>query len=122
MSTQAPLPANTFAVCRPRPPFAPVITAVRPARSGTDSRVKATSLIVHLRPADSQNQCAWREHSALAESFLSVGADPNISKVIQLRMSVADMGRARFAYSPLAEVAESLYMLACGRIQEPHRA
>jgi DNA-binding transcriptional ArsR family regulator len=32
------------------------------------------------------------------------------------------MGRARFAYSPLAEVAESLYMLACGRIQVPHRA
>jgi DNA-binding transcriptional ArsR family regulator len=37
-------------------------------------------------------------------------------------MSVADMGRARFAYSPLAEVAESLYMLVSGRIQEPHRA
>ena len=36
-------------------------------------------------------------------------------------MSVADLGRMRFAYSPLAEVAESLYLLASGRIPSVHR-
>jgi hypothetical protein len=32
--------------------------------------------------------------------------------MIQIRMSVEDLGRTRFAYSPLAEIAESLYMLS----------
>jgi DNA-binding transcriptional ArsR family regulator len=41
--------------------------------------------------------------------------------MIQLRMTVADVGQLRFAYSPLAEVAESLYMLASGRIPKVHR-
>jgi len=36
-------------------------------------------------------------------------------------MSVADLGRTRFAYSPLAEVAESLYMLASGSVNPLHR-
>ncbi len=36
-------------------------------------------------------------------------------------MSVADIGRMRFAYSPLAEVAETLYMIAAGRIGAFHR-
>jgi len=35
-------------------------------------------------------------------------------------MSLADLERLRFAYSPLAEVTESLYMLASGRIQPVH--
>jgi DNA-binding transcriptional ArsR family regulator len=41
--------------------------------------------------------------------------------VIQIRMSVADLGRTRFAFSPLAEVAESLYMLAGGAVHPLHR-
>jgi DNA-binding transcriptional ArsR family regulator len=31
--------------------------------------------------------------------------------MIQIRMSVEDLGRTRFAYSPLAEIAESFYLL-----------
>lgn len=36
-------------------------------------------------------------------------------------MGLGDLGRLRFAYSPLAEAAESLYMLAGGRIPPVHR-
>jgi hypothetical protein len=36
-------------------------------------------------------------------------------------MSVADLGRTRFAFSPLAEVAESLYMLDSGAVHPLHR-
>ena len=36
-------------------------------------------------------------------------------------MSAADLRRTRFAYSPLAEVAESLHMIASGRIHFLHR-
>lgn len=35
--------------------------------------------------------------------------------MIQLRMSVPDLARMRFAYSPLTEVGESLYLLHSGR-------
>jgi len=35
-------------------------------------------------------------------------------------MTVSDLGRLRFAYSPLAEVSESLYMLASGRVPDIH--
>lgn len=38
-----------------------------------------------------------------------------------LQVSPADLRRMRFAYSPLAEVAESLHMLRCGQIRELHR-
>ncbi|WP_433167033.1 DUF5937 family protein [Kribbella sp. CA-247076] len=41
--------------------------------------------------------------------------------MIVLRLTVADLGRLRFAYSPLAEAAESLYVLASGRVPEVHR-
>jgi DNA-binding transcriptional ArsR family regulator len=41
--------------------------------------------------------------------------------VIQVRLSVSDLGRMHFAYSPLAEVGESLYMLSSGRIHPVHR-
>jgi DNA-binding transcriptional ArsR family regulator len=41
--------------------------------------------------------------------------------VIRLRLSPGDLERLRFAYSPLAEVAESLYVLHCGVIPELHR-
>ncbi len=37
-------------------------------------------------------------------------------------MSVADLGRTRFAFSPLAEVAESLYMLDSGAVHPLHRS
>jgi DNA-binding transcriptional ArsR family regulator len=41
--------------------------------------------------------------------------------VFRLRVSRADLRQMRFAYSPLAEVAESLHMLRARRIREPHR-
>lgn len=41
--------------------------------------------------------------------------------MIRLRLSPGDLERLRFAYSPLAEVAESLYILQCGAIPEVHR-
>src|SRR5262249_55148388 len=37
-------------------------------------------------------------------------------------MSVADLARTRFAFSPLAEVAESLYMLNSGAAHPLHRS
>ena len=43
MTTRAPFAANTFAVCRPKPPLAPVTTAVCPLRSGTESGCMAWS-------------------------------------------------------------------------------
>ena len=42
--------------------------------------------------------------------------------VIRLRLSPGDLERLRFAYSPLAEVAESLYVLHSGHIPTLHRA
>ncbi|HEX6578666.1 MAG TPA: DUF5937 family protein [Jiangellaceae bacterium] len=42
--------------------------------------------------------------------------------MIQVRLRVGDLGRVRFAYSPLVEVAESLYMLSSGSIAPVHRA
>ncbi len=41
--------------------------------------------------------------------------------MIRLRLAPGDLERLRFAYSPLAEVAESLYMLHCGTVPELHR-
>jgi DNA-binding transcriptional ArsR family regulator len=41
--------------------------------------------------------------------------------MIRLQMSSADLERMRFAYSPLTETAESLYMLHSGRIHPLHR-
>lgn len=43
------------------------------------------------------------------------------ARMIRLRLQVTDLERMRFAYSPLAEVAESLYMLHSGHIPPPHR-
>lgn len=37
-------------------------------------------------------------------------------------MDMADLGRMRFAYSPLTEIGESLYVLASGRVDPFHRA
>ncbi len=42
--------------------------------------------------------------------------------MIRVRLSQSDLERLRFAYSPLAEVAESLYVLHCGQIPDLHRA
>jgi DNA-binding transcriptional ArsR family regulator len=44
-----------------------------------------------------------------------------IAAVIEIRMRLSDLARMRFAYSPLAEVAESLYLLASGHISSVHR-
>lgn len=41
--------------------------------------------------------------------------------MIRLRLSPGDLERLRFAYSPLAEVAESLYALHSGMIPDVHR-
>ncbi|MGI8678836.1 MAG: DUF5937 family protein [Jatrophihabitans sp.] len=41
--------------------------------------------------------------------------------MIRVRLGQSDLERLRFAYSPLAEVAESLYVLHCGRIPDLHR-
>jgi DNA-binding transcriptional ArsR family regulator len=41
--------------------------------------------------------------------------------VFLLRMNEADLRRMRFAYSPLAEVAESLQRLNCRQVPEPYR-
>lgn len=41
--------------------------------------------------------------------------------MIRLRLSPGDLERLRFAYSPLAEVAESLYVLHSGKIPMLHR-
>ncbi|MEP6798036.1 MAG: DUF5937 family protein [Lapillicoccus sp.] len=41
--------------------------------------------------------------------------------MIQLRLSAADLGRLRFAYSPLAEIAESLSCLGRGQAPAPLR-
>jgi len=41
--------------------------------------------------------------------------------MIRLRLNPGDLERLRFAYSPLAEVAESLYVLHCGQIPLLHR-
>jgi DNA-binding transcriptional ArsR family regulator len=41
--------------------------------------------------------------------------------MIRLRMSVPDLARMRFAYSPLTEVGESLYLLHSGRSHPLHQ-
>ena len=41
--------------------------------------------------------------------------------MIRLRLSPGDLERLRFAYSPLAEVAESLYVLHTGQVPMLHR-
>jgi DNA-binding transcriptional ArsR family regulator len=41
--------------------------------------------------------------------------------MIQLRLNGADLQHLRFAYSPLLEAAESLYIVHAARISEPHR-
>lgn len=40
--------------------------------------------------------------------------------MIRLRVGAGDFGRLRFAFSPLAEVAESVHMLSAHRIRPPH--
>lgn len=42
--------------------------------------------------------------------------------MIQVRLSLADVSRMRFAYSPLAELTESLYLLSSQRMQPHQRA
>ncbi|GAB2647179.1 ArsR/SmtB family transcription factor [Kribbella swartbergensis] len=41
--------------------------------------------------------------------------------MIRLHVTLADLGQMRFASSPLIEIAESLYMLASGRVHALHR-
>jgi DNA-binding transcriptional ArsR family regulator len=40
--------------------------------------------------------------------------------VIRVRLGVAGLGRTRFAYSPLTEIAESLYLLSSRRVLPPY--
>jgi DNA-binding transcriptional ArsR family regulator len=56
-----------------------------------------------LRVAADSKPCSW------------------VGLVILLRLSPGDLERLRFAYSPLAEVAESLYVLHSGQIPALHR-
>jgi DNA-binding transcriptional ArsR family regulator len=51
----------------------------------------------------------------------AVARQGSMRNVIEIRLTVSDVGRMRFAYSPLAEVAESLYMLSSGRVHHVHR-
>ncbi len=46
---------------------------------------------------------------------------PTIPNVIQVRLTVSDLARTRFAYSPLAEVGESLYLLSSGSMYGLHQ-
>jgi DNA-binding transcriptional ArsR family regulator len=64
---------------------------------------------------------ASRTDFVLTEWFVAAGRGPSMRSVIQIRLSVCDVGHMRFAYSPLAEVAESLYMLGSRRIHPVHR-
>lgn len=41
--------------------------------------------------------------------------------MVRLQLSIADVGRMRFAFSPLLEVAESLYLLASDTVPSVHR-
>lgn len=41
--------------------------------------------------------------------------------MIEIRLGASDLARMRFAYSPLAEVGECLYLLASGRVPQVHR-
>jgi hypothetical protein len=56
-----------------------------------------------LRVAAHSKRCSW------------------VGLVIRLRLSPGDLERLRFAYSPLAEVAESLYVLHSGQVPPLHR-
>jgi DNA-binding transcriptional ArsR family regulator len=71
-------------------------------------RVVRTQLATHA---------AARGHIAAARS----GRD-GVRAVIRLQLRERDLERLRFAYSPLAEVAESLYVLHSGQIPILHRA
>ncbi len=61
----------------------------------------------------------------VVRACLRVAADSRrcgrVGLVIRLRLSPGDLERLRFAYSPLAEVAESLYVLHSGHIPPLHR-
>lgn len=48
-------------------------------------------------------------------------AESTIGRVIRLRLGPGDLGRIRFAYSPLTEVAHCVYMLAGNRVRRPYR-
>jgi DNA-binding transcriptional ArsR family regulator len=50
-----------------------------------------------------------------------LGGGPRGDAVFLLAMSSTDLQRMRFAYSPLAEVTESLHMLSCGQVPDLYR-
>jgi hypothetical protein len=47
-------------------------------------------------------------YSTVREWFAVPGRPPTIPDVIHIRLTVSDLAKTRFAYSPLAEVGESL--------------
>ena len=59
--------------------------------------------------------------SAWANAFGSGAGPPYGVPVIELRLSASDLSRVGFAYSPLAEAATSLHMLAAGRARPVHQ-
>jgi hypothetical protein len=59
--------------------------------------------------------------SPVREWFAVRVRPPTIPDVIHVRLTVGDLAKTRFAYSPLAEVGESLYLLSSGSIYGLHR-
>lgn len=41
--------------------------------------------------------------------------------MVNVRMTVGDLASTRFAYSPLAEVGESLHLIAAGQVRGVHQ-
>ena len=71
-------------------------------------------------PAVSTHQQATR-HRIAATTWASPHAPAAYHPgVIEMRLSIDDVSRTRFAYSPLAEVTESLYRLLPGRLHPLH--
>lgn len=68
-----------------------------------------------LRPAWVARRATLK---AQVKSKGPAGGAHTMHGVIRLRMNVGDLGRMRFGYSPLAEVAQSIYMLSERRVRE----
>jgi DNA-binding transcriptional ArsR family regulator len=65
----------------------------------------------------------WLSNTGFAHRRIvgRAGVPAYYAGVIRVRMTVSDLARTRFAYSPLAEVGESLYALAAGSVYGLHR-
>lgn len=77
--------------------------------------------MIHAKSWRCVHACVWplageRWH----RGYGSPGDRRNGDAMIRLRTGGADLERMRFAYSPLTEVAETLYMLHSGQIHPVH--